>query len=286
MHHRLRLAVIIALAVLVAPACSRTRQYELKGQVLSVDRARQEITIKHDDIRGFMPGMTMPFKVKDATLLDLFGPGDLVTATLVVGSDEAHLSSITRTGHTQVAAADAAATPPHVLEPGEAVPDVALVDENGRARRLSDWTGKTVAVTFVYTRCPLPEFCPRMDRNFGAVQRDAMGDARLRDRVHLLSLSFDPDYDTPAVLREHARRVGADTEMWTYATGEREAVDAFAKNLGMSIFREDPEKVEIVHNLRTAVIRGDGRLATIFNGNDWTSADLLAALKDASDVRR
>jgi protein SCO1/2 len=274
--------IIVALSVAVVCGCTRTRQYELKGQVLAVDNARREVTIRHEDIRGFMPGMTMPFKVSEPKLLDGIAAGDLVTATLVVGDNEAHLSTIARTGHASLPPGEPVPAAAHILEPGAPVPDVALVDESGAPRHLSEWKGRTLVVTFVYTRCPLPEFCPRMDRNFAEVQRAIGANPRLRDRVHLLSVSFDPEYDTPAVLREHARRVGADPATWTYATGERDAIDAFGKALGMSVFRDDLEKQQIVHNLRTAVVGGDGRLVTIFNGNDWATADLLAVLGDAT----
>lgn len=266
--------------LLASAACSRAREYELRGQVLAIDRGRQEITIKHGDIRGFMPGMTMPFHVNDRKLLDGCQPGDLVTARLVVKDASGYLSSIERTGHAQLAE-----PPPRprmeILNPGETVPDIQLTDEAGVPRRLTDWRGKVVAVTFTYTRCPLPDFCPRMDQHFKNVQASVLADADLRDRVALLSVSFDPVFDTPAVLRAHARRAGADPRVWHFFTGERDAVDAFASRFGVSIIREPSNPADITHNLRTAVIGTDGRLQTILNGTGWTPADLLAALRQA-----
>ena len=165
------------------------------------------------------------------------------------------------------------------------MPDTNLIDEAGNTRKLSDWRGQTLAVTFIYTRCPLPEFCPRMDRNFAGVQRDINGDPRLRGRVRLLSVSFDPDFDTPAVLTAHARGVGADPAVWVFATAKREDIDKFAARFGVVVMRQDPGNVEIVHNLRTAVIGEDGRLVTVLSGNEWTSSDLVAALRKAGAAR-
>jgi protein SCO1/2 len=272
--------VVLLCATSCLVACGRARTYEVRGQVLAVDRERHEITIAHEDIRGLMPGMTMPFKVKDAKLLDGSAAGDLVKATLVVEDSTAHLTSIVRTGHTDVV------TPPpapyvDVLEPGAAVPDVNLVDETGTARTLRDWKGRIVAVTFTYTRCPLPDFCPKMDRQFESVQRDLLADPGLRDRVALLSVSFDPAYDTPPVLAAHASRSHADPRIWHFVTGKQEEIAAFAARFGTSVIRDAGNAADITHNLRTAVIASDGTLVTIFKGNEWTPGDLLAALRQA-----
>lgn len=273
---------VIVSILLIAPGCSGPRQYELRGQILAVDRGRQEITIKHDDIRGFMPGMTMPFKVRDARLLDGRTAGDLVTATLVVQDADAFLSAVERTGHAPLT--EAAPTGPRMdlVSPGEPAPDVQLTDETGTPRTLSEWRGRALAVTFIYTRCPLPDFCPRMDRHFAAVQREVLADARLRDRVTLLSISFDPQFDTPQVLGGHARRAGADPRVWRYVTGERDAIRAFALHFGVSIIGEAADVKDFTHNLRTAVVGADGTIVHIFSGNDWTPAELLDALRRAS----
>jgi protein SCO1 len=266
--------------LLTSVACSKAREYELRGQVLVVDENRKEITIRHEDIPGFMPGMTMPFRVRDGKLLECCVPGDLVTARLVVEDATGYLSAIQRTGH-----ADVAGGPPRpamdVLEPGELVPDVEIKDETGASRRLSDLRGKVVAVTFTYTRCPLPDFCPRMDQHFKTVQTSVLDDPALRDRVALLSLSFDPAFDTPPVLAAHAKRVGADPRIWHLGTGSPDAIDAFASRFGVSIMREPSNPNDITHNLRTGVIDSSGRLYTILSGTGWSPADLLSALRQA-----
>jgi protein SCO1 len=232
--------------------CSRGQRYELRGQVLAVDRGRQEVTITHEDVHGFMPAMTMPFKIENARLLDGLESGDLVRATLVVRQSTGYLTSIERTGHQAVTAT----APPHVdlLEPGQRVPEVQLTDETGKPRTLADWRGRTLAVTFIYTRCPYPDFCPRMDRQFK---------------------------NTPTVLAAHAKHVGADPRIWQFATGNREVIDSFASRFGVSVIREGAGAESVTHNLRTAVIGPDGTLSRVLNGTDWTSAELIDALRHA-----
>ncbi len=263
----------------VAAGCAPGHEYELQGQILAVDRARQELTIKHGDIKGFMPGMTMAFRVKDAQLIDGRTPGDLVTATLVVESDTAYLSSVRVTGHAPLTE-PAPAPRVDILAPGAAVAAIRFTDEAGVARTLTDWRGRVVVVTFVYTRCPLPDFCPRMDQAFAALQQAVRADPALANRVVLLSVSIDPEFDTPAVLAAHARRVGAEPALWHFATGDRQAIETFAAQFGVSVFHDASAGGALTHNLRTAVIAPDGSLAAVRPGSDWTAAMLL------EDVRR
>lgn len=278
-----RRIIVSLLAVLtLASGCNRDRRYPLVGQVIAVNTERQEITVKHEDIRGFMPGMTMPFRVKDPAQVASTKPGDLITATLVIEENTGYLDEVTKTGEAPLPEG-ATNRPSPILEPGAEVPDVEFIDQDSRTRHLSDWRGKVTAVTFVYTRCPLPDFCPAMDRHFAAVQTVLKDDERLSSRVHLLSVSFDPDYDTPKVLDTHADRVGADPELWSFVTGTREAIDRFAGAFGVATMREDGTITEIIHNLRTAVIDADGRLVTILNGNDWRPEQLLAEIRKADE---
>jgi protein SCO1/2 len=265
-----------------AAACGpRTpaREYELTGQILAVRPERREVVIKHQDIKGFMPGMTMPFTVKDTSLLTGKQPGDLVTATLVVGETEAHLSALTTTGH---AALDAPPPEPaaDVLSPGQTVADAALIDQDGLARPFSSFKKHRLALTFIYTRCPLPEFCPLMDRHFASIQKTIAGDASLAD-VRLVTVTLDPAFDRPAILNAYARRRGADPAVWSFLTGEPGEVSRFATQFGLYVEHNPENPIDITHNLRTAVIDPEGRLVSVHSGNDWTPADLVAELKAA-----
>lgn len=272
--------LLVLIVLLVAGGCSRERRYQLEGQVLAVDRDKGELTVRHEDIKGFMPGMTMPFKVSDPTALAERKPGDLIRATLVVSDSTGHLEDVIRTGEAPLPA-DVPAARSSILEPGATAPDVELVDQEGRTRSLADWRGRPVAVTFVYTRCPLPDFCPLIDRHFLAVQQALSTDQQLAGRVHLLSVSFDPEYDRPEVLRAHAERLGADPAIWTWLTGDREAIDRFAGAFGVSILRDDRPMPEIIHNLRTVVLDAEGRVTKILSGNNWKPEELVEALRAA-----
>ena len=274
-------AAAVALAV-GAIGCQRpARRYQLKGQIVAVDPARQELTIKHQDIPGFMPAMTMAFKVWEPRLMASRVPGELVTATLVVSGTDAHLRDVARTGFSPSVDAPPATRVMNLLEPGAAIRDATLVDETGTRHRLEDWRGRVLAVTFIYTRCPLPNFCPVMDRHFRAVQEQVRADPALRGGVQLLSVSFDPEHDRPAVLMKHAVKLGADPAVWHFLTGNREDVEAFAAQFGVSVMRDPTAPDELVHNLRTAIIDGEGKLISILGGSEWAPADLVAEIRRA-----
>jgi protein SCO1 len=277
--------IVIAVSLLTGCARQPDREYELQGLVLAVDLARQEVTIKHDDIPQFMPGMTMAFKVARSDLLTGRQRGDLVKATLVVRDTEPHLRTLERIGSAPVAESDDDARVLATLATGDPVADVAFIDQHGTPRRLQDWQGHVVAVTFIYTRCPLPNFCPLMDRQFRTVQDRLRGDAALAADVRLLSVSFDPHHDSPDVLRKHAATLQADPAIWTFVTGSAVDLDTFASQFGVSILRNNGSAQEIAHNLRTAVIDAAGRLVTVLNGSEWTPAGLLTELEKARALR-
>ena len=278
---RWRVALTVAVTI-AAVACSRApepRRYEVRGQVLGVDAERREILVDHEDIPGFMPAMTMPYKVNDTALLEGKKPGDLIEATLVVEEVNAYLSAITTTGHAPIKnpGAGPAITDADILDSGEQVPDTPLVDQTGKVRPLTSWGGHRVAVTFIYTRCPLPDFCPLMDKHFGAIQQEIRKNPALAD-VRLVSITLDPEFDTPAVLHKHAAAVGADPAVWSMLTGTREDVLAVAKRFG--ILTEPGEAAGVVvHNLRTAVIDAQGRVVVMHSGNMWTPTDLVADIE-------
>jgi protein SCO1 len=282
------LAIGLPLFLSLAACRASERTYPLRGQILAVNRDRGEIAVKHDAIPGLMPGMTMTFPVADRRALTERVAGDLIEATLVLSDRDTFLRDVRKIGFAELtpsapltpSAVTAAASGFELLKEGDPVPDQAFVDETGRTRRLTDWKGRTLAITFIYTRCPIPTFCPMMDRHFAAVQKEVRADRALRDRVKLLSISFDPAYDTPAVLRAHAAKLGAHADTWSFLTGDRDEVVRFAARLGVSITADQPD---IAHNLRTAVVGPDGRLARVFTGNDWTPAGLLAALKGVAN---
>ena len=279
-----RLALLIIPLLLAGCSRQQARQYPLTGQIIAIGPSpaipgRVAMTIRHKDIPGFMPAMTMAYVLKTGTSPDGFAPGDLITATLVVDGGDVYVQDLHKTGH---AALPADARPVRIMDvmaPGDQVPDDALVDQSGTTRHFSDWRGRALAVTFVYTRCPVADFCPLMDRHFADLQRAILADATLRDKVHLLSVSFDPAHDTPAVIKAHAKERGADPRVWSYLTGDAAAIEHITSRFGVSAIEEHDAPESITHNLRTAIVDAKGRLVTIYNGNEWTVDGLLHDLR-------
>ncbi|HXG89656.1 MAG TPA: SCO family protein [Vicinamibacterales bacterium] len=277
-------AVALIAAAGLATGCSPSpdaKQYELRGQILAVRPDANEVLIKHGDIKNFMPGMTMPFRAKNPAVVAGLAAGDLVTAQLMVGVNEAWLAKVERTGTAPLDQADQAVTIPPAafvmpLKPGDAAPTTSLIDATGKPVDVN-WRGTATAVTFIYLRCPLPQFCPLLDRRFAEIQRALQADPALRARARLLSVSFDPANDTPAALRAHAAKLGADPQLWRFATASAPVVDRFAANFGVNVIRESDGT--ITHNLRIAVIGPDGRVVAIHDGGDWTTDQVIQQLQ-------
>lgn len=275
-----------ALIAVAAARCAKSdeRRYTLQGQVLAVDAAKKSVTVKHEAIAGFMPAMTMPYEVENAQALDGLTPGDLVNATLVVFSNGAHLSGIRKVGTAPLEKPPVDTTMPtassgfELLKPGEPVPNGRFVDQDGAAHAFADFRGSRVVMTFIYTECPLPTFCPLMDRRFASMQKPLADDPAMSD-VRLVTISFDPITDTPAVLKAHARRLNADPARWTFLTGDRDDVDRFASRFGVQVSRALNDAKDITHNLRTVVIDKAGTLSSIYIGNDWSVEQVLEDVK-------
>jgi len=265
------------LAALLLAACRPAppaREYRVVGQILGVDRAASRVTIRHQDIEHFMPGMTMPFPVKDARLLDGRAPGNLVDATLVVQGADVWISRLDVTG-----TAPLPAEPPATgLAPGDEVSDAQFLDQNGRPISIAGLHGPTL-VTFVYTRCPLPEFCPTIETRLSALQRAIRHEAGLAE-VRLLAITIDPAHDTPSVLKAHAAARGMDP-LVTYATGDVRAIDAFGRQFGLAVTRRDAAG-GVDHNLRTVILDARHHIVAILTGADWSVDEALAALRKAA----
>ena len=248
------------------------RTYALSGQVQSITPDRQEAMVKHGEIKGLKPG-------------------DLIDGTLVIVSNDAYLTDVKKTGEAPIEKPPAETLvtgqnldrAKQLLQPGDTIPDGDFVDQSGRKVTLSAFRGSTVVLTFIYTRCPLPTFCPMMDRNFVSIQEHMKSDRAL-NRVRLVTVSFDPTRDTPAVLRAHAKELDANLSVWTFLTGKEKAVDDFAGKFGVYVVRNPNDQRDITHNLRTAVIGPDGVVKKIYTGNEWTPEDILMDLKPVANA--
>ena len=276
---------VVALVALLAAAasCSSAKTYEMRGQILGINRDKMEILVKHDEIPGLMAAMTMPWKVQQAGMLDNLSPGDLITAEIVVDNSQGVITKITRIGTAKPdtpAPAGPAKSGVKYLSPGDQVPNQAFVNQDGGAVDFNSIRGnRAMAVTFIYTKCPIPTFCPAMDRQFAEAQ-GLIKQKGLAGKAALLSVSFDPKNDTPAVLKQHAKKLGADPAVWTFATGDRDEIDRFASSLLLTLVRNQaPNPEEIGHTLRTTVVDKNGRIAKSYSGADWTPAELVAELE-------
>jgi protein SCO1/2 len=265
------------------------RRYELKGKVISVDSAKGEVKVEHGDIRDFMPSMTMDFPVRDAEALKVLEPGDGVQATLVVTDDAYWLEgvAVTKTiqragtpGNDIVTTFDGSSPPAagaHEPKPGDEMPDVKLVNQDGRPFNTRQLKGRALVVTFIYTRCPMPDQCPLMSANFAQLNAALVADAELRKKARLLSVTLDPEFDKPEVLRSYAATyAGGKFDNWDFATGDPADVRRFAEFFGL-IYKA--EGGQVTHSLRTAVVGADGKLLKIYRGNEWKPEEVLGELK-------
>ncbi|HKA52134.1 MAG TPA: SCO family protein [Candidatus Binatia bacterium] len=262
------------------PACRSggkppEQRYELKGQVVSVDAHRRYATIAHEEIPGYMSAMTMPFPLKEQWAYRVLTAGDRVQATLVVQGNRTWLEDLVITKDSPATAA--AGVPRLGPEPGDEVPDFSLVNQDQQPIRLQQYHGKVLLLTFIYTRCPLADFCPKMSGNFAALHQALRQDPELYDRTHLLCVSFDPASDTPAVLRSYEiKYAGSDAPEtfahWEFASGTAQDVQGLAQFFGLVYA---PQTEQITHSLRTVVITPEGKVFKVYRGNDWAVSDLL-----------
>jgi len=275
---------LVSLLLIFFAACSHQspgKHYELQGRVVAVDPAAHQLTIAHEDISGLMKGMTMPFTVsaRDRWVFNSIAPGDQVHATLVL-SDQAELQDVSFTKQSSSQGDDALTL--RIPQPGDVVPDFALVNQSGKAIHLHQFRGKPLLLTFIYTRCPFPDYCLRMSNNFGQVMQQLQKDPKAFAAAQLLSISIDPANDKPSVLRTYGEHyvglVDPNFAHWEFASGSPEQVRMAADFFGLAYNQKDGQ---IVHGLRTVLIGKDGKVAKVYSGNDWkpdeVAADFVAA---------
>jgi protein SCO1/2 len=226
-----------------------------------------------------MPAMTMSYPVSPVKLMEGRLPGELIAATLEVRDYSGTLVDITHVGSAPLPETNEAAFAAGILGVGDQAPDAALIDQTDTRRSFSEWKGTVTLVTFIYTRCPLPNFCPLMDQNFSTIQRALAKEDALRGKVKLLSVTFDPDHDTPQILADHAARVHADPAVWTFLTGDKPTLDRFAAKFGVSLIRESDQAKTITHSLQTTLLDPNHRVVKMYRGNDWTPGAVLGDIR-------
>lgn len=276
---------IVCLALLAGLAgCSGERSYEVRGRIAGFGDGRTLI-VEHGDIPGLMPAMTMSFEARESASLDTLHTGDAVAFVLYIRGDSTWIDEIRRLPddavpeHPAGSRQEQTSSAPDLFEMGDPVPNTPLQSHADTTFNLTQFEGTPVVLTFIYTRCPLPDYCPLMTQNFVRLQK------RIRDErlgpVHLVSVTFDPQYDSPAILREYSGRFDADLSSWTFATGDSSDVASLAHRFGVYYRTQGGE---IIHNLSTALIGADGRIRRIWRGNDWTVDQIVTAIRGAASA--
>jgi protein SCO1/2 len=287
-------ACILAATMFVSAGCnSKPAQsgprFHLHGKIVLVDLKNGFADVDHDAIPGFMGAMTMPYPVPDAKVLATLAVGDEITADVVVADSVPHLESVVIAKKAPQPKPDPASSSNfHVPQPGDAVPDFALLDQSGRRIHLRSFHGDALLLTFIYTRCPFVDFCPKVSDNFAhmyAMLRKETGPA---SRIRLLSVSFDPAHDTPAVLRQYAASFSHTTgtnrpfDRWEFAAAPEKKLPEIAKFFGLYYNAAD---AQITHSMSTSLISPDGKIVAWFHDNDWNPSDLMADATKALTVQ-
>jgi protein SCO1 len=274
--------------LLILPACNRqkpqeaatgasqgSKRYAFKGKIMSVDKNIGTANIENEDIPGFMAPMVMPYSFKPPSQINNLQPGDSITADVVVGNNEYWLENVKVTGHSEPPAQPTSSI--HIPQPGDDVPDFHLVNQSGKNISLHQYRGETLLLTLIYTRCPFPDYCPRVSHEFASIDRQLLADPARYGKTHLLSISFDPAHDTPKVLRAYGLGCAGSKDPaifrhWEFTAIPESELPKFADYFALTYKEEDGV---ITHSLSTAVIAPDGKIFRWYHGADWQASDLL-----------
>jgi len=264
------------------------RAYQARGLVRELPADGETVVVRHEAIPGFMPKMTMTFNVRDVGELRGLAPGDAITFIVKATEADSWIENIRPAGTN-----DFQPLPPtdpsnaallHVaqLKPGDLMPDAELLAEDGRAIKLSSFQGRAVAFTFIFTRCPLPDYCPRMNQHFGRAREILAEQPGGAVDGQFLSISFDPEFDKPGVLTRYAYSYrGESAAKWLFASAASGVMASFASQLD---FRFADEGGSFLHNLRTVVLDPQRRVYRQFDGNKWKAEDLAQAMIEAAKL--
>lgn len=258
-------------------ATAGAKQYELKGKVVSADKANHKVTISHEKIGDYMEAMTMPFTLTDDWVYGDLTPGAQIQATLVVDQGMSWLENpvVTKVVDPTLARSEETGVEP---SPGTDVPDFTLVNQDGKKISFKQYRGGPLVLTFIYTRCPLPDYCPLMSQNFTKIKAAVDANDKLKSKTHLLSISVDPEFDKPQVLKTYgAGFIGKpDFKQWEFAAGTPDEVKKVAEFFGLQYW---PEKDQIIHGLRTAIVSPDGKVVKVYRGNEWKPEEIVKELE-------
>ena len=263
--------------------------FQVKGVIVELHPEEKSVRIKHEAIPGYMDAMTMSFDVRDTNELVGLESGDTVTFRMTVTDTDGWIDQIKKLNIPRVSTLPT--TGPFRLvrdvEPlnvGDPLPEYHFTNQLGEPMSLSQFRGQALGITFLFTRCPYPTFCPLMASNFEQVQKRLLATPNALTNWHLLTISFDPEWDTPPRLKSYAERFHYDPQHWSFLTGELIDITAIAEQFGLQFWR-DPDGSGINHNLRTAVVDARGRVQAILRENKWTPEELTVEILKAAAVK-
>ena len=264
--------------------------FQVRGVVVELSPAEKSVRIQHEEIPGYMEAMTMPFDVKDTNELAGLNPGDTVTFRMLVTENDGWIDQIKKLDGPK----PVNKLPPNSsirivrdvdpLNSGDALPEYHLTNQLGQAVSLSQFRGQALAITFIFTRCPFPTFCPLMSNNYHAVQDALIKNPNAPTNWHLLTLTFDPEFDTPEKLKNYAAIYGCNPQHWSFLTGALIDVTALGEQFGLTFWRD--AATGISHNLRTVIVDAQGRVQRIITENKWTADELVAEIEKATRVEK
>jgi protein SCO1/2 len=270
------------------PAAGEVKTFPIRGRIVSVDAAHGAIDLDHEAVPGFMDAMTMTYKLKDPSVASELHPGDRITAKILVhqtpdGFEDPMLDEIVVTAQARPDYKPSVSY--HVPSAGDVVPDFKLINQSGRTIHLGQFKGRVLLLTFIYTRCPLADYCPRMSKNFAEIDKALAADPALYAKTHLLSVSFDPKYDTPAVLKSYGAMYAGSSakeifEHWDFAAPPEDEMAAMDQFFCVGVTPGDSGTLN--HSMSTVLIGKDGKVTAWYPTNDWKTADVLAAMKSAA----
>jgi protein SCO1/2 len=270
---------LILVVFIVSHAAARAeevRDFTVRGVVREAKPGKSQLVVKHEEIPGYMDAMTMPFQVRDPKILESVKAGDDITFQLHVTDKEHWIDGLKMFGVSEKEAPRAKVTDIAPFKPGDPLPALTFTDERGQPLRLEDYRGKALALTFIYTRCPLPNFCPLLAEKFRTVQETLLADPAAPKNWQLLSVTIDPEHDTAEALQRYAKLQRADAAHWRFATGELRDITVLGLRSGLEFWEGGSE---ITHNLRTVVFDAHGRMRKVFSENTWTAAELAEELR-------
>jgi protein SCO1/2 len=288
--HRFALIICVAVALLGCGRSSnsdeRAEHYDTRGVIRGFSPDRSTIEIQHENIPGFMPSMTMPFVGRDPKEIADLKLGDAISFRMTVTQKDFWIDHVKKIRREDVNIAEPKRTPAISaesgarLKEGDKMPPFDLTNQNGERISLGTFRGQPFVLTFIFTRCPLPNFCPRMSNNFEELQTAIKDGSGALGRTRLLSITLDPGYDSPKVLNDYAAFHHADRKIWSFATGGEKQIDSLTG--AFSVYRQT-EGGTISHGLATALIDKDGRIDKIWRGNAWTPADVTEAIRTENE---